>query len=313
MYKLTHTVRNLGWRRIVFSLVVLAYVGFLGFINALMFLPALGLMPDNVLSAMGHFGSFIDTGETHDLIHEFVFAFIVGTAAVGLLSQLWKPEENVAGQLVALVAWGVLVLMAAITNSWAPQPLFITFGGLTILATIIHPAGRGLFSWFRGAKVNRALLGLVVIAAVPLISLAAMNINLQRAGMNVHQNETGEFLNLFGHKIPKHSGGEDGFIPYDDPTIVMMNDEAVHDQKHSALGHYRNLAALSIIIVLVGTLASLRYSGWRLAAWVAGGLSTLLGLASVVLPNAESSLGVAWGIMAIVWGAVFIATAESIY
>ena len=314
MYKLTHIVRNLGWRRIVFSLVVLAYVGFLGFINALMFLPAVGLVPDNVLSAMGHFGSFIDTGETHDLIHEFVFAFIVGTAAVGLLSQLWKPEESaswrIAGQLVALVTWGVLILMAAITNSWAPQPLFIIFGGLTLLATILHPAGRGLFSWFRGAKVNRALLGLVIIAAVPLLSLAATNINLQRAGMNVPQNETGEFFNLFGHKIPKHSGGEDGSIPSADPTIVVMNDEAVHDQKHSALGHYRNLAALSIIIVLVGTLASLRPSGWRLAAWVAGFLPIALGLASAILPAAESSLGVIWGLAAIAWGITFIAAAE---
>lgn len=78
----------------VFSLVVLAYVGFLGVINVLMFAPALGQLPDNALSAMGHFGSFLTAGETHDLVHEFVFAFIIGTAAVGLLSQLWKPKES---------------------------------------------------------------------------------------------------------------------------------------------------------------------------------------------------------------------------
>lgn len=314
MSELIPQLDELDPRRITFSLVVLAYAGFLGFINALMFLPALGWLPDNLLSAMGHFGSFLNTGETHDLIHEFVFAFIVGTAAVGLLSQLWKPKESaswrIAGQLVALIVWSVLILMAAITNSWVPQPLFLIFGGLTLLATVLHPAGRDLFNWVHGAKFNKALLTLVIIAAVPLFLLTVTNINLQRVGTNMHQGENGEFINLFGHTIPKH-GSEDKALSADIET-EMMDGEVVHDQKHTALGHYRNLAALSLIIILVGTLASFRPPGWRLAAWVAGGLSLLLGLVSVVLPEAESSLGLLWGLAAIIWGAAFITTAEFI-
>lgn len=465
MSELLPTLKELGWRRIVFSLVVLAYVGFLGVINALMFLPALGLLPDNILSAMGHFGSFLNTGETHDLIHEFVFAFIVGTAAVGLLSQLWKPKEHFAGQLVALTAWGVMILIALITNSWVPQPLFIIFGGLTLLATALHPARRDLFTWFSTARINRVLLALVIIAAVPLLLLAVKNINLQRAGINVNQNESGEFINLFGHKIPRHGSDEDttpstdiktvkqrysnytvaqaeregyildsfcldaasfgqsaergamgfhatnesllrGPIAAERPQAFMFDtegrvlgveyeimtdavseppqlfgqtfaklpphpgvahehyalhvwfidnpsgqfadfnpnvncpsdsmpssdqehghgasatgneggmatdDKAAHDQKHPALGHYRNLAALSLIIILIGTLASLWPPGWRFTAWIAGGLPILLGLASVVLPSAESSLGLAWGLATIVWGIVFVTTAEFIH
>src|SRR3989344_8846978 len=140
MHKLTHKLKELGGRRIAFSLVVLAYLGFLGFINVMM------LLPGNWMSAMGHF-SFINTGDTHNLVHELVFAIIVGMTAVGLFSQLRKPE-NFAGQLIALIAWVAIIATGMITNNLVPHPLLIIFGGLTLLATILHPSGLGLFCWF---------------------------------------------------------------------------------------------------------------------------------------------------------------------
>lgn len=303
MNKLMGRLKELGWRYIAFSLVVLAYLGFLAVINALMFLPALGLLPDNALSAMGHFGSFLATGNTHDLIHELVFALVVGTAAVGLLSQLLKPKENFVGQLVAITAWVAMILIAALTNNWVPQPLFIIFGGLTLLATIFHPAGLGLFTWVRGAKLNRVLLILVIIAAVPLLALAYTNIDLQTAA--------GGGAGLFGHNPPAFHGGNSD-QSFNNTGSMATDDEETDEQKHAALGHYRNLAVLSFIIILIGILASFRPKGWRLAAWVAGFLPISLGLASIVLPEAESSLGTIWSFAAIAWGVVFITAAELI-
>ena len=134
MHEIINSVSKLGWRWIAFSLVILAYLGFLGVITVLMF------VPDNWISAMGHF-DFVYTGDTHNLIHELVFALIVGTAAVGLFSQLWKPKENFVGQLIALIVWVAMIATAALTNNWVPQPLFIIFGGLTLIATILHPVG----------------------------------------------------------------------------------------------------------------------------------------------------------------------------
>lgn len=312
MHKLTHKIKGLGVRRIAFSLVVLAYLGFLAVINALMFLPILGLLPDNTLSAMGHFGDFLGTGDTHNLIHELSFSLIIGTAAVGLLFQLWKPFKNVAGQLIALIVWVVMILLAIITSNWVPGQLFITFGGLTLLATILHPAGRGLFNWFSVAKLNRTLLALVIIAAVPLLVFAFTNIGLQTAGTNINQSENGGSPSLFGHKIPKHDDG-DTSSPADIAAVNplgMTMDDGEHDQEHVAIGHYRNMAVFSFIIILIGVLASFRPKGWRLAVWVAGVLPILLGLASVVLPTAESSLGVAWGLVATAWGLAFIVVGE---
>lgn len=312
MHKLTHKIKELGWRRITFSLVVLVYLGWLLIINALMFLPILGLLPDNALSAMEHFGDFLSTGDTHNLIHELVFAFIIGTAGIGLLSQLWKPKENFAGQWIAMIAWGAMILTAVITGNWVPQPLFITFGGLLILATILHPAGSGLFNWLRTPRVNKALLILVMVAAIPFLSFAVANINEQRGGV-MDSNENGGVFNFFGHTIPQH-GENDPAMPSEGPaemdTMGVDEGQAEHDMEHVAAGHYRSMAAYGLIIILVGLLASLKPGGWRFTAWIAGLLSVFLGLASVVLPSAESSLGVAWGVLSIVWGVVFIVAAE---
>lgn len=291
-----------GWRRIIFILAVLAYLGFLAFINIMM------LLPGNWISAMGHF-SFIGAGESHDLIHEIIFALIIGTAAIGLLSQLWKPKENFTGQLVALFAWATMFLIALITNNWVPQPLLIIFGGLTLIATILHPAGLGLFNWVRTAKVNKTLLTLIIIAALPLIVLAFSNISLQLAS-------TGG-AGFFEHNPPAIHGGNNQQSLQDqlvaNTESKPADDESEYDQKHINLGHYRNIAVLSFIIILTGLLATFKLGGRRFVAWITGLLPITLGVASVILPDAESSLGLFWSFAAIVWGVAFITTSEKIY
>jgi len=80
--------------------------------------------------------------------------------------------------------------------------------------------------------------------------------------------------------------------------------------EHAGMGHYGFMAAFGFTIIGVGLLASLRPDGWRLTAWVAGLLPALLGLASVMNPDASSSLSAVWALAAIAWGVVFVATAE---
>jgi hypothetical protein len=78
---------------------------------------------------------------------------------------------------------------------------------------------------------------------------------------------------------------------------------------HAAMGHYGFMAAFGFTVIGVGLLASLRPTGWRLTAWVAGLLPALLGLASLGLPNGDSSLRLPWAVAAIAWGVVFVAAA----
>ena len=182
MASLRASLSEFGWRRLVFSLVVLVTLGLFGFVGVVL------LQPDLIIGLLGremaghisqHFRS------PHHRIHDLTFSFLVGTALVGMLVQLRSPSKNVAGQLMSLIPWVVLVLVFALTNTWVFAPLPI-FAGLTLLATILHPAGRDLFGSLSVSRVNRVMLALVIIAAVPLFSFASTNIGLQRAVTDEH-------------------------------------------------------------------------------------------------------------------------------
>jgi hypothetical protein len=79
---------------------------------------------------------------------------------------------------------------------------------------------------------------------------------------------------------------------------------------HSAAGHYGFMAALAFTVIGIGLLTSLRPAGWRLTAWVAGLIPALLGAASLIYPDAPSSLAPLWALAAIAWGAAYVGTAE---
>ena len=51
------------------------------------------------------------------------------------------------------------------------------------------------------------------------------------------------------------------------------------------------MAALALAIVLVSMLAALKTQGWRVAAWSVGASAVILGLASIVLPDAPGAVG----------------------
>jgi hypothetical protein len=253
---------NLGWRRSVFSLVVLITLGLFGLVGVVL------LQPDLIVGPLGremagHISQHFRL--PHHRIHDLTFSFIVGTALIGMVVQLRRPLENVAGQLMALIPWIALILVFLLTNSWvfAPAPIL---GALTLAATILHPRRRDLFSFFSLARADRVMLALVIVAAVPLLVLASTNIGLQRTATN----------------------------------------------DHAALGHYGFMAAFSFTLIGVGLLASLRPDGWRLTAWVGGALAAFLGLVSVMLPDVDSSLDLAWAGAAIAWGGAFVAAAEFI-
>ncbi len=79
---------------------------------------------------------------------------------------------------------------------------------------------------------------------------------------------------------------------------------------HRFMGHYGFMAAFSVSVIAVGLLASLRGDGWRLTAWVAGLLPAVLGITSILYPDAASSLDVGWALAAVTWGIVFLVAAE---
>lgn len=81
--------------------------------------------------------------------------------------------------------------------------------------------------------------------------------------------------------------------------------------QHGGMGHYGFMAAFCFTVVGVGLLASMRPDGWRLTAWVGGSLPALLGVTSLVSPDAASSLAPLGSLAAIAWGVAFVAVADA--
>jgi hypothetical protein len=251
-----------GQRR-VFSVTVLTALGFSGFFGLVV------LQPDLFAKLLGretagHISHHFR--EHHHRVHDLTYALLLGTAVVGSVGQLVAPKK-VAGQLMALMPFVGLTLTLALTNTAVLSIPWVVVGASTLLATILHPTGRAFFSSFGISRVNRVMLALVTLAAVPLLTFASTNIVLQRTVTN----------------------------------------------EHAALGHYGFMAAFGFTVIGVGILASLRPDGWRFAAWVGGLLPMLLGLASLVFPDVESSLGLVWILAAIIWGITFVVAAELIH
>jgi hypothetical protein len=246
---------------LVFSFVVLVTLVLVGLIGVVLFHPT---VIGRVLGhdTAGHISQHFR--EHQHRVHDLTFSFIFATVLVGTLAQVRRPSENFAGQLMALIPWIALGPAFVLAKTWLPFAPAPILAALTLLAILLHPARQNFFRSFSISRVNGVMLALVLIAAVPLLAFASMNIGLQRN---------------------------------------VTND-------HAALGHYGFMAAFGLTTIGVGFLATLRPEGWRLTAWVAGALPALLGLASLVFRDVDSTLGRVWALAAIAWGIVFVGVAE---
>lgn len=267
-----------GWRRIAFSLVVVVFLGLVAFLmRQLLVYPVAGWFEN----ALGLFG---DHKIAPHRVHDFAFSLIFWTGIVGMLAQLRSPAKNAGGLVMALLPWSALLVAFALTDFWQPLPFVAVFGGVTLLAALLHPSGLDLVDSFELARLNKALLVFVIIAAVPLLAYAATNVGLQTGAIEP------------AHGEHDHASG-------------AASHEEIH-QEHIDAGHFALIVAISLIVIGLGLIAAFQPDGWWVAAWMAGLVAVIIGLVSVVYPGAASSAELLWGVAAILWGVVFIAIAE---
>lgn len=368
MNKLTHKLKELGWRRIAFSFVTLftliiivalplasvsaqvsphgqfatqgnysTYHGLLKYgimigFTALFIVAGAAflkkLRPENwkqyrmfLLAAFAFLGLFVYALLSHGIplllgrfmfdladhrIHELAYSLILLTGGGGIATQLFKPRENAAGQLMALIPFVITLLVFILADYRGMNfTVITTFSILALLATILHPARQDFFRSFSLSQVNQAMLALIIIAAIPLATFAYTQIGLH-VGTIEEQHENGEM-------VEEGVGGANNIGLLENINRIIfkpaMDNEEIH-KEHVDDGHFGLMAGISFTIIAIGLLASLRPRGWRLAAWVAGFIPILLGLTSMVYPADSSSLGMFWGFVAIAWGIVFVAAAE---
>jgi hypothetical protein len=159
----------------VYALVTLGLAGVIGGMTVLMALQP-GFM------GMAHF-----TEPSHR-IHDLTYGFVFATAVVGILAQLRRPWRNVAGMSMALIPWVGLLLAAVLSTDAAvivsTERMLAAAG--TVFTALLHPAGRAFFRSFSVSRVNRVMLAMVIVAAVPLLVFASTNIGLQATVTDEH-------------------------------------------------------------------------------------------------------------------------------
>lgn len=275
MASLRERVEDLGVRRIAQAVVVAAFLAF--------FVGVMGLWRLLAFVVSVWFENFLGLVDAADFadhrVHDAAFSLVVWTIVVGMVAQFRSPDRSVGAMLLALVPFVGLPIAFALTGVWDMLPMIGMLGAGVLLATLLHPAGRGLVDWVDRQRVNTLLLILVVVAAIPLLAFAAGQVDAQTSDHAAHDHGEG------GASAEEH-------------------------QAHVEKGHYMLMAAFSFVVVGAGLVTSLRPPGWLLpAAFIAVAVG-VYGLASVAYPEHASSAGTMWGLAALLWAVVFVGAAR---
>lgn len=163
---------------LLLSLVVAGYIGLVTFL--------MNAYPDVLPPALANMSHF---GEEPHRVHDLTYGFVFTTGVAGLLAQLRRPVGNVGPLPMALVPWAALLLAALLSDSYTTivernpwYPLAV----VTVITTLLHPAGRDVFRSFSLSQVSWLMLALVGVAAVPLLAFASTNIRLQSTVTDGH-------------------------------------------------------------------------------------------------------------------------------
>lgn len=276
MADLKSGVAGYSWRRILSTLFAL--------VPLVLWLALFQLWRNQLLLVTSWFGGFgllepIFYELPHRL-HEFAAGLGWWPIIVGLVAHLYAPRRWPAAIMVAL--WGILAILIAIvlTGSFALLPIIAFVGVPILLATLLHPSGLALFGGLTDSRPNRLLLGLVVVAAIPLLAFAANQVGLQTGAIEAAH---------------AHAGGAHG--------------AEVH-QQHIEFHHFMFVTQWAVGVVGLGLLGSLQPAGWRLAAWLAAAMVAVFAVAGLLAPSAASNPGFLWNLGAIVWAIVFVGAAE---
>lgn len=119
-------------------------------------------------------------------IHDMVGSAIVWLAFVApLVLLLYHPKERVNTVLVPIMVTGPIAVLGYLSSS----PLVMAYSIVSVLAllvVVLHPAGRTLVEFDRVDYVDRRLVGLFVIGAIPLLVYAGSEVLMQLGPVDEH-------------------------------------------------------------------------------------------------------------------------------
>lgn len=127
-------------------------------------------------------------------LHIMGIAAVVTVFLLGLFAQVSRPRTRVASM------WGAFLVILTVSLGTVgfgvgrPEEV-LPFLLLTSIALVAHPAGRRLFR--RGDSYSPALLGLLAVAAIPLVAFAATQLSLSTSAIDPHALD-GHYVMMLG-------------------------------------------------------------------------------------------------------------------
>ncbi|HYH11235.1 MAG TPA: hypothetical protein VD789_02680 [Thermomicrobiales bacterium] len=87
--------------------------------------------------------------------------------------------------------------------------------------------------------------------------------------------------------------------------------QADDHSQHAAENHWSGSAAVAIALVLIALIVASRRPGWQVLAGLLGAAYVYLGVAALTIPDHDGSWGVGGGLLALVAGGAYLATAQT--
>jgi hypothetical protein len=246
-------------------------------------------------------GWFLEEGTISHRVHLIVFGWVFVLSLMGLLAQVRRPQTKTAQMYQVLISIALFNAITMIVDRYV-DPFVIMILILPFALVALHPNRSSLLS--PSIHVSKTLMSLAVVAAVPLVTDAVVQLQI---GVEASRIAAPIFQELDNESNLSDAEFERRF----NAAARRVTDSPEQAEEAAHAGHWSAMGAFNLIIVGLALVASFRPPGWRLPAWSAGLSSVLFGAASIANQGDASALNGYWSVLAIAWGIGFIVTAET--
>jgi hypothetical protein len=197
---------------------------------------------------------------------------------------------------------------------WFTQGVFVWAIVAAVVAQLRRPAAQVGAAWVYGAGTVLAFAMVLVLADLPaeVVPIIAAAIVIAALAFVAHPSSwRAKFTPIAGPSRVLFALSAVAAVPL---VIYAVGQLDIHlgsgmGDEHYEFGHWVVMAVYAVLVPLFGAVAAWKVSGWRFPLWVAGVMAAALGVGSLGI-TAVSQLTTLWSLLAIAWGAAFIAVGE---
>ena len=197
---------------------------------------------------------------------------------------------------------------------WFAQGVFVWAIVAAVLAQLRRPAAQVGAAWVYGAGTVLAFTMVLALADLPaeVVPIIAVAIVIAAIAFVAHPSSwRAKFTSVATPSRALFALAAIAAVPMVIYAIGQLDihlSSGPHDE-HYEFGHWVVMAVYALLVPLFGAVAAWKVSGWRFPLWVAGIMAAALGVGSLGI-TAVSQLSTLWSLLAIAWGAAFIAVGE---